>query len=288
MFNKLKTLGLVLMVSVSTTALAVIPWHVVDTYTETVKTFSSKALPGNVTTTTETSTEQYKDADGNTVEKTIVKTYEITADVVEKVVQKRQVFKMEKVNRRGILKQKTHKGRTYRETVRESSGETKTLADTQVTERIIEYAKVETPKTTTPSGGNVAVNQDFGNNAQYLGTRTEMVSNESSYYLNLDEFSERTNDVVNQEAALARGWTGKGSTIGIIDTGIDLDHQEFDSVGKIVYTKDFTGTGIQDNVGHGSHVAGIAAAEMDGTGIMGIAPDANLAIAKVTDNWDSP
>lgn len=287
MFNKLKTLGLVLMVSVSTTALAAIPWHVVDTYTETVKTFSSKALPGNVTTTTETSTEQYKDADGNTVEKVTVKTYNITADVVEKVVQKRQVFKMEKVNRRGITKYKTHKGRTYRETIRESSGETRTLADTQVTEKIIEYAKKEEPTkvVSTDKSTNVAVNQDFGNNAQYLGTRTEMVSNESSYYLNLDEFSERTNDVVNQEAALARGWTGKGSTIGIIDTGIDLDHQEFDSVGKIVYTKDFTATGIQDNVGHGSHVAGIAAAEMDGTGIMGIAPDANLAIAKVTDNW---
>jgi len=288
MFNKLKALGLVLMVSVATTAVAKIPWHVVDTYTETVKTFSSKTLPGNVTTTTETSTEQYKDADGNTVEKVTVKTFEITADVVEKVVQKRQVFKMEKVNRRGITKRKTHKGRTYRETIRESSGETKTLVDTDVTETIVARAPKPTTTTTTTtasSGSNVAVNQDFGDNAQYLGTRTEMVSNESSYYLNLDEFSERTNDVVNQEAALARGWTGKGSTIGIIDSGIDVDHSEFNSDGKIVYTKDFTGTGIQDNIGHGSHVAGIAAAEMDGTGIMGIAPDANLAIAKVTNNW---
>jgi len=285
MFNKLKALGLVLMVSVSTTALAVIPWQVVDTYVETVKTFSSKALPGNVSTTTETSTEQYKDADGNTVEKTTVKTFEVTADVVEKLVQKRQVFKMEKINRRGILKQKTHKGRTYRETVRETSGETKTLADTQVTEKIIEYAKVTPPTTPRDKSTNVAVNQDFGDNAQYLGTRTEMISDESSYYANLEEFGKQ-NSAVNQDAALARGWTGKGSTIAILDSGIDLDHSEFDN-GKIVYTKDFTGTGMQDNIGHGSHVAGIAAGDMDGTGIMGIAPDADLAIVKITDNWSA-
>ena len=268
-------------------AQAVIPWHVVDTYIETVKTFSSTSKPGSKSITTETSTEQYKDSDGNTIEKVTTKTFEITADIVEKVVQKRQVFKMEKVNRRGITKRKTHKGRTYRETITESSGETKTLVDTEITETIITRAiKTETPADTPKkTEGNVAINQDFGSNAQYMGTRTEMVSNESTYYLNLDEFSERSNAVVNQDAALARGWTGKGSTIGIIDTGIDLDHSEFNSEGKIVYMKDFTGTGMQDTVGHGSHVAGIAAGEMDGEGIMGIAPDANLAIIKVSDNW---
>jgi subtilisin family serine protease len=290
MFNKLRGLGLVLLVLVwITPAQAVIPWTVVDTYTETVKTFSSKALPGNVTTQTETSTEQYKDSSGNTVEKTTTRTYEITADIVESVVQKRQVFKMEKVNKKGILKQKTHKGSTYRETVRESSGETRTLVGTQVAERVIEYAKKEEPTKVVSADKltNVAVNQDFGANAQFLGTRTEMISNESSYYVGLDEFADNLNGIVNQDAALARGWTGKGSTIAIMDSGIDLDHQEFDSEGKIVYTKDWTGTGMQDNVGHGSHVASIAAGELDGSGITGIAPDANLVVYKITDNWNS-
>ena len=170
MFNKLRGLGLVLLVLVwIAPAHAVIPWTVVDTYTETVKTFSSKALPGNVTTETETSTEQYKDANGNTVEKTTTKTYEVKSDIIEKVVQKRQVFKMEKINKAGQLKTKTHKGATFRETVRESSGETRTLVNTAVTERITEYAKVEEPTKVVSSDKttNVAVNLYFGDKAQY-------------------------------------------------------------------------------------------------------------------------
>ena len=78
MFKKIKALLLVSAFTVSTTALAVIPWQVVDTYIETVKTFSTTTSAGNVSTVNETSTEQYKDADGNTVEKTTVKTFEIT------------------------------------------------------------------------------------------------------------------------------------------------------------------------------------------------------------------
>jgi len=289
MFNQLKALLIVAFLTIAwiTPAQAVIPWQVVDSYVVTTKTFGSKTLPGTVTTTTETATEQYKDADGNTVEKTTVSTFEITSDIIEKTVQKRRIFKMEKVNRRGILKTKTHKSRTWRETERTTSAETKTLVDTQVTETIVAYAPK--PETTTTASSNSSLgyaDSDFGANADYLGTRTEMPSNNPDYYANLNEFGTH-NSVANQDSALARGWTGKGSTIAILDSGIDLDHSEFNSPGKIVFTKDMTGTGMQDNIGHGTHVAGIAAAEMDGTGTMGIAPDANLAIVKITDNWGS-
>ena len=108
----------------------------------------------------------------------------------------------------------------------------------------------------------------------------------NTYYSALDEFKGNANGVVKQDYALSRGWTGKGSTIAIMDSGIDVDHSEF--AGKIKYSYSFGdqwGTGINDNVGHGSHVAGIAAGKMDGNGMMGIAPDADLAIVKTTDNW---
>jgi hypothetical protein len=88
--------------------------------------------------------------------------------------------------------------------------------------------------------------------------------------------------------AWARGWTGKGSIIGIVDSGIDLDHSEF--TGKIIDAKCFTGScalgyeTVDDitRVSHGTHVAGIAAASLDGVGTTGVAPDAKLLIAKMT------
>jgi hypothetical protein len=80
--------------------------------------------------------------------------------------------------------------------------------------------------------------------------------------------------------AWARGWTGNGQLILIIDSGIKTDHTDFD--GKIKYFIDYTKTGINDNLGHGTAVAGAAAAAYNGFGAIGVAPGANLAIAKVT------
>ena len=85
---------------------------------------------------------------------------------------------------------------------------------------------------------------------------------------------------IKQSGALSRGLTGAGSTILIMDTGIDVNHKEF--AGKIKYSIDYTGTGSQDKVGHGTHVAGIAAASLNNVGMFGTAPGADLAIAKIT------
>lgn len=98
----------------------------------------------------------------------------------------------------------------------------------------------------------------------------------------------KTNDnvlnVINAEYAWSRGYTGNGSTILIIDSGINANHKEF--AGSIGFTKDFINSkyGIVDVQGHGTAMAGIAAANYDGVGMAGVAPDATLAIAKVTDN----
>ncbi|MGH9180726.1 MAG: S8 family serine peptidase [Acidimicrobiales bacterium] len=83
--------------------------------------------------------------------------------------------------------------------------------------------------------------------------------------------------------------TGAGIVIGIVDTGIDLNHE--DLAGRIVGSTACNATGgdparcsgsAQDEDGHGTHVAGIAAAAKDnGRGIAGIAPDAKLLVAKV-------
>lgn len=97
----------------------------------------------------------------------------------------------------------------------------------------------------------------------------------------------RNLEVIGAPVAWSRGWTGEGSVLSILDTGIDLDHSEF--AGRILDTGCFTATcdagieTVQDNnrYSHGTHVAGIAAAALDGQGTTGVAPDADLLIGKV-------
>ena len=91
----------------------------------------------------------------------------------------------------------------------------------------------------------------------------------------------RTLSGINAAWAYSRGYSGKGSTIAIIDSGIDAKSAEFQNRIKAVY--DFTGSGsINDTLGHGTHVAGIAAAAKNNIGTHGVAFNADLLVAKVT------
>lgn len=77
---------------------------------------------------------------------------------------------------------------------------------------------------------------------------------------------------------------GKGVKVAVIDTGLDLDHE--DLTNKIVAQKSFISgvTSVNDDHGHGTHVAGIIAANTNnGKGIAGICPDCKLIIAKALD-----
>lgn len=91
---------------------------------------------------------------------------------------------------------------------------------------------------------------------------------------------------------VADAWTvarGEGVTIAVIDSGIDVDHE--DLAGNIlpgVACRDTGGDAARcegspgDDDGHGTHVAGIAAAIDDNqTGIAGVAPDSSVLPVKV-------
>src|SRR5439155_18226376 len=73
----------------------------------------------------------------------------------------------------------------------------------------------------------------------------------------------------------ASGIEGDGFHVGIVDTGAD-HHPDFGD--RIVASRDFTESGISDEVGHGTHVAGSVAGA--GAVYRGVAPKASLVIAK--------
>ena len=86
--------------------------------------------------------------------------------------------------------------------------------------------------------------------------------------------------------------TGAGITVGLVDTGVDLTHEDLQ--GQIIATTNCigaasdptkcTGSGQDDN-GHGTHVAGIIAAKKDnGLGVAGVASGAKLVVAKALDS----
>ncbi|MDS0473999.1 S8 family serine peptidase [Natrinema sp. 1APR25-10V2] len=77
--------------------------------------------------------------------------------------------------------------------------------------------------------------------------------------------------------------TGEGSTVAIIDTGIDHTHPDLQNVNGEASAAIFGGE-IRDHTGdwygHGTHVAGIAAATGE-IGVVGTAPDAELVSLRV-------
>ena len=84
--------------------------------------------------------------------------------------------------------------------------------------------------------------------------------------------------------AWEEGATGKGAVIAVLDSGIDLGHPDLRK--NLIEGADFALTqgcpGPQDEGGHGTHVAGIAAATKDnGIGVAGVAPDAKIMPVRV-------
>ncbi|MEU4247667.1 S8 family serine peptidase [Amycolatopsis sp. NPDC026612] len=91
-------------------------------------------------------------------------------------------------------------------------------------------------------------------------------------------------------AAWQAGYTGSGVTVGVLDTGVRADHP--DLAGKVLEAQDFTGTrpDASDDLGHGTHVAGIIAGTGAASGgrYRGVAPDARLISGKVCVAYGCP
>jgi subtilisin family serine protease len=86
------------------------------------------------------------------------------------------------------------------------------------------------------------------------------------------------------DQAWARGYTGKGVLIGVIDQGFDITHADF--TGSIAASRNFnptvaktSGTTVTWGL-HGTQMASIAAGNINSGGTAGVAPDARLILAQ--------
>lgn len=83
---------------------------------------------------------------------------------------------------------------------------------------------------------------------------------------------------------------GKNVKVAVIDTGVDTVNAQLKG-GAVANGKDYLhpgGNGKTDKVGHGTKVAGIIAArKLDGTGFMGLAPEATIIPIRQNDDQGS-
>ncbi|MFN7939462.1 MAG: S8 family serine peptidase [Bryobacteraceae bacterium] len=80
------------------------------------------------------------------------------------------------------------------------------------------------------------------------------------------------------------GNDGTGIGIALLDTGIDFNHPDLKPAANTTatsYNAISPGSSCQDDGGHGTHVAGLMAAQNNAIGIVGVAPGATLYCVKV-------
>ena len=83
--------------------------------------------------------------------------------------------------------------------------------------------------------------------------------------------------------AYQAGFRGAGARIAVLDTGIDLDHPDLVANIDGALGRNCVNDTLPPNdvYGHGTHVAGTAAAPRNNVGVVGVAPEASLVAVKM-------
>ncbi len=174
---------------------------------------------------------------------------------------------------------------------------------------IVQYSQA-TPVSSQPSGGLLGgvLNLVGGIVHSVLGivnaivytvpasSLQTLVNNPNVTYISADRTVasqlDYTAEAVNASAAWKAKLTGSGIGVAVIDSGIDVgpDLSVLGLLPRVVYAQDFTGGNGRDQYGHGTHVAGIIAANGIESeclncrrSFVGIAPNASLINLRVLD-----
>ncbi|MEV0291901.1 S8 family serine peptidase, partial [Kribbella sp. NPDC050820] len=137
-----------------------------------------------------------------------------------------------------------------------------------------------------PVVNGAAMKVDKGKAASFLTGVTSAASVQKVWLDGKREISlDQSVPQIGGPVAWQAGYTGKGVSVAVLDTGIDSTHPDLAS--QLAGARNFTGESADDVVGHGTHVASTIAgtgAASDGK-YKGVAPDAKLYDGKVCEVW---
>ncbi|MDQ1057386.1 thermitase [Arthrobacter globiformis] len=127
---------------------------------------------------------------------------------------------------------------------------------------------------------------------QYFG-RQYALQNLGQSFTNTDNTQTIASGTPDADVDAVEAWsitTGSGIKVAIVDTGVAIDHEDISQ--KVVARANFSDSKIvnpedYDKYGHGTHVAGIVAAEHNSTGVAGVCPGCSILDAKVLNDSGS-
>jgi hypothetical protein len=269
--------------SVVTTATEESAEYTVTTYTDATDT-TTETQEGSATTTTTnrdvTTTTDHGDNTSTVVVTRYVDTT-VTTPITTLVYRTRHYTDTVKKDTRTTITTTPVNRITYKDGTTEDvngiavvvTGEwsTQTVSESQRSQNILQSETTsEQVSTTSDAGTQISsqlVSNAYTNNDINLGTPTANMSSIVADHKTAEYNSNHGLNTINAADAYARGWTGEGAVLGVIDTWQDTGHEKLD--GKYLYYKNYDpyNNTVNEVQSHGTKVASIIAGSRDGDSI---------------------
>jgi hypothetical protein len=245
-------------------------WVIVDNYTKTTVTKPAVSTTYDVVTYNDVKTKQKRTWTITTKRKEV--TYKDgTTEIIE-----------------------TPQDKAYTDwTTVQVSAESRTVKENEVSTDI--FLTPDITDTFVSQASKTLKDNAYTDDDEDLGTKTTDLSTVADDFKTAEFNKDSSKSMINADKAYARGWTGKGAVLGVIDSYQQTDHEALD--GKYKWYNDYVRyeDGTTDangnelgtvanggkNISHGTHVAGIVAGKRDGTQFHGVAFDADLVGANI-------